>query len=102
MSRITTEVKVLKKYIPNTEKDVEVFLSIFYETTLFVKFDWMSELPQKKLNSYDISTIEDRVLLSKILTAHIRLDRFINGHLLAFCRSGKMLALLDQLNECDK
>lgn len=102
MNRLTIELDTLKKHIPNSEQDLELFLSIFYETALFVNFDWMNELPPNKLNTYDVRAINDRTLLSKILTVHVRLDRFVNGHLLEFCRSGKMLTLLDQLSECEK
>lgn len=53
---------------------------------------WYVDDPRRLENS-DLSTIQ------KLLTAHIRADRFIEGHLAAVIESGHVAAILIRLRE---
>jgi hypothetical protein len=62
------------------------------------EFNWMewAESPEGRrwLNDADLiggASVED---LERLLTAHIRADRFIEGHLDEFYESGQLLAIL--------
>lgn len=97
MDNLKKETLALQKYIPKSKKDLPTFLTLLYATELLVHFDWMKEMTQEDITRTDFNALDDALLLRKLLTAHVRADRFNEGHLIEFCLSGKMSSLLNRL-----
>lgn len=97
MDNLKKETLALQKYIPQSNKDLPTFLTLLYATGLLVPFDWMKEMTKEDINRTDFNVLNDLLFLRKLLTAHVRADRFNDGHLIDFCLSGKMSCLLKRL-----
>ena len=72
----------------------------FYRNELFLAFDWRSWQPTANefLNSEVIASasLDD---ICKLLTLHIRKDRFCDGHLLVVANSGQLYRILLRLQQ---
>ena len=66
---------------------------------LLVAFDWPSW--QDVANCYftDSAALEsaDLLTLRKLLTTHVRMERFVDGHLATVFESGHLVAILERL-----
>lgn len=74
-------------------------INMIYESKLTLVFDWVHETSPDELHCSDFSDILDPIYLRKLLTAHVRLDRFREGHMKEIFQSGILLNLLQRLNE---
>ncbi|WP_421512445.1 DUF6508 domain-containing protein (plasmid) [Enterobacter sp. JS8-1] len=97
MSFLKDQVCLLKSSIPQRQKEIEKFLIIFYHSEVLIKFDWMGEISKGSLDLNEFDKCNNEIQLRKILTAHIRLDRFNEGHLLHVCRNGEMYKIISKL-----
>ena len=76
------------------------FVSIIYATDFVISFDWMKEFKDSKdLDPKNLKPLEnaDLPMLRKLLIAHLRLDRFCQGHLQALVSTGYMEKMLARL-----
>jgi O-acetyl-ADP-ribose deacetylase len=79
--------------------EVNQFVAALYKEELIVEFNWMDwgqEGEQfikhpERLQTVGLETIQ------KLLTAHVRADRFCSGHLAHVIQSGHILAILQRL-----
>ena len=64
-------------------------------------FDYHAWLEEEKieLESEEILAQADLELLSKIVTTHLRLDRFVEGHLSALMEKGYFLKVLERIEQ---
>jgi hypothetical protein len=62
-------------------------------------FEWTAWAEQAQRYERDAALVAhaDLPTLRKLLTAHVRADRFCDGHLAAVWRSGHLLAILERL-----
>lgn len=82
--------------------DALAFIRCLYDQQVVAGFDWsgwldeggrqLAEDPERLVTA---SLEECRMLL----TAHVRADRFMDGHLLAVLTNGHLLAILDRIGE---
>lgn len=77
---------------------VWAFQNIVYEIPIAIDFGWMHWDEGKKmlLGNDDLSGC-DIVFLCKLITTAVRAERFITGTLLSVFESGRMLAILKEL-----
>ena len=76
------------------------FISVIYATDFVVSFDWMDEYKQSTdLDPHNLEPIEkaDLPTLRKLLIAHLRLDRFCDGHLKLLLSTGYLEKLIERL-----
>ncbi len=83
------------------DRKVNEFVKALYDQNIAYSFDWISWEPEaekicnnlEKLKSADLDT------LRKLLTLHIRKERFCNGHLAHMIKSGHIIVILKRLKE---
>lgn len=81
--------------------DVDEFVTALYETGFIYEFDWPTWLRSEgrqyllpgALAEADLET------LRKLLTAHVRQDRFCSGHLASILDSGHFVEILRRLGD---
>lgn len=81
--------------------DVRAFISALDKKNVLFSFDWTSwgdEARRYQLDS-DALARADLLTLRKLLTTHVRADRFTEGHLAAMLESGHIVAILRRLKE---
>jgi hypothetical protein len=78
---------------------VEQFVAALYAQGLIVKFDWGAWCDSGNVYMEDPEHLAqaDLLTLRKLLTAHVRQDRFIEGHLAQMFESGHTAAILPRL-----
>ena len=81
--------------------DVRAFISALYQQNIAFSFDWMSWGDEARRYQLDSETLAqaDLLTLRKLLTTHVRADRFTEGHLAAMLESGHIVAILRRLKE---
>ncbi|WAH59695.1 DUF6508 domain-containing protein [Pseudomonas silvicola] len=73
------------------------FIRAAHESGFVVPFDWMTEYPAgPPSHPHDLASLSLEQL-HQLLIAHIRNDRFSEGHLTKMYRSGDLDRLLDSL-----
>lgn len=80
-------------------KDICSFIKTLYEENFIICFDWVDWQKEAKslidnpslLNLADISTIQ------KLLTTHVRQERFSSGHLVKMIDNGHILAIMKRM-----
>lgn len=74
----------------NLESAMEAMLLMMESTGFMAAFNWVEEFRERRelLDSDAALSKIDLERLRKIMTAHVRMDRFDNGHLLRLVRSG--------------
>ena len=79
------------------------FLATLYEEEFIYPFDWVNWDYGRKL-SRDPKLLQKANLLSlrKLITAHVRQDRFCEGHLANAFRDGQIVRILERLKEIAK
>lgn len=83
--------------------EVSEFITVLYRYNFIQEFDWISwdesEKYQKDPNLIDDINMETII---KLLTTHVRADRFISGHLASVIDSGHILKILQRLADIRK
>lgn len=76
--------------------EVDEFIATLYEQNILVQFDWTSSIDQVERYQSDPDALgeADLLTLRKLLTAHVRADRFVEGHLAGALQSGHITAIL--------
>ena len=79
--------------------EVERFIHALYQQSIIFPFDWRSWSDEAKLYQSDPDALEasDLLTLRKLLTAHVRADRFVEGHLAGLLQSGYVTVILRRL-----
>ena len=81
--------------------EVDEFISTLYEQGMIIPFDWRSWSEEAERYQTDPEALEaaDLLTLRKLLTAHVRADRFVEGHLASVFESGHITAILRRLKQ---
>ena len=80
--------------------EAEAFISCLYETGIVTGADWKTWLEEGGVSLYRnperlaTATLEECRIL---LIAHVRNDRFVEGHLLSILRDGHLVAVLERI-----
>ncbi len=77
------------------------FVQDLYDNNIIYSFDWPAwqEEAERLHNDPEALASADLETLRKLLTVHVRKDRFSEGHLAAVIRDGHVLAILKTLEE---
>jgi len=77
------------------------FVQELYDNNIIYSFDWPAwqDEAEKLYNDPDALASANLDTLRKLLTVHVRKDRFSEGHLAGVIRDGHMLAILKTLEE---
>lgn len=81
--------------------DIRAFIAALDKEKMVISFDWKSwgdEARRYQLDSEALART-DLFTLRKLLTTHVRADRFTEGHLAAMLESGHIVAILRRLKE---
>ena len=86
-------------YAPS--RQVLDFVQALYDEHLIVVFDWGAWQEEVERYRSDPQALAEADLLTvrKLLTAHVRKDRFVEGHLGSVFESGHMTAILRRMRE---
>ncbi len=81
--------------------DVVPFIEGLYSAGLVTEFDWMEWTDQAQRYVDDQNLVEsgDILTIQKLITTHVRNDRFCDGHLSAMIQNGHIAAILRRLQE---
>jgi hypothetical protein len=81
--------------------EVDDFVQTLYAQGVLVQFDWPSWQPEAQRYATEPEALKgaDLMTLRKLLTTHVRADRFAEGHLASVLESGHMLAILRRLKD---
>lgn len=81
--------------------EVRVFVQVLYRHGWIVPFDWPSwqDEAERLVGSPEELAEVDAATIRRLLTVHVRKDRFCEGHLAEVLESGHILALLRRLRE---
>lgn len=82
-----------------TSRDVDEFVQTLYDQEIIVIFDWMSWGEEVDRYSGNPSALEaaDLVTVRKLFTAHVRAERFSEGHLAEVLESGHIASILRRM-----
>ena len=88
-------------YMPNFTygPDVDGFVRALYEQHIVLQFDWVSWKDEAKrhMASPDSLAEADLLTIRKLLTTHVRADRFTEGHLGHIFERGHIVEILRRL-----
>jgi len=98
-------ITAILKYIPIFEAEnfnpdeIYSFMQDLYDNNIIYPFDWPAweDESQKLYKNPDALASADLETLRKLLTVHVRKDRFCEGHLAGVIRDGHVLAILKRL-----
>ncbi len=81
--------------------EVDRFIAALYRQSIIIPFDWRSWSDEAKRYESDPDALEasDLLTLRRLLTAHVRADRFVEGHLAGLFQSGHVTAILRRLKD---
>ena len=80
--------------------EVEEFQRTLYEAGVIFSFDWMEwKEAEHYINDPTMLRSADEATLRRLLTLHVRADRFNEGHFVEMFKSGHMTALLRRARE---
>ncbi|MBN2073615.1 MAG: hypothetical protein JW770_06700 [Actinobacteria bacterium] len=85
-------------------EEVNKFLEVVYTRNIVYFFDWGS-FQDKAMEYYENPKLLGQVdfdTLRKLLTLHIRKDRFCDGHFGHMIKSGQIVGILERLEELRK
>ena len=79
--------------------EVNEFVRALYDQDILLEFDWSSwrEKARRYVDDAKALAGADLLTLRKLLTLHVRTDRFVEGHLLVVLESGHITAILRRL-----
>jgi len=82
-------------------KEVITFIETLYNENIVFPFDWgeWQEEAIRYFNNPDLIKSADTLTLRKLLTLHVRKDRFFDGHLALVIDSGHLISILKRLKE---
>jgi hypothetical protein len=82
-------------------EEVSEFVQLLYDSNFIFSFDWPSwgNEAVKYYENPDELSRADLMILRKLMIAHVRGDRFNEGHLLAMFNEGHINAILRRLKE---
>jgi hypothetical protein len=82
-------------------RDVGDFVSTLYDRQVVFSFDWPSwqDEAERLFNEPGALAAADLLTLRKLLTTHVRKERFSEGHLAHMLESGHITAILRRLQE---
>jgi hypothetical protein len=85
----------------NFNHEVTEFIRTLYKHDFIVRFDWSNLHREVFLYQTGMAAIQnaDLITLRKLLTAHIRADRLVEGHLAKLFESGYMTAILRRFKQ---
>lgn len=77
------------------------FVEACYQANLVQSFDWSTWAEKNAALAHEGKGLESADLdcIVRLVTAHLRADRFVEGHLLEVMRSGLMRRILERLQE---
>ena len=77
------------------------FVRVLYDQQVIFSFDWTNWQEEARRYFSDPETLEtaDLLTLRKLLTTHVRKDRFVEGHLGDLLERGHITAILRRLRE---
>lgn len=74
------------------------FIKTLYHENFIIAFDWVTWQNEATfVNDPQLLNLADIDTLQKLLTTHVRKERFCNGHLAAVSKNGQLLAILKRL-----
>ena len=78
------------------DNQVLAFVKALYENRWIIDFDWPSwqQEAKKYLADHELLKEADLTALRKLLTTHVRKDRFCDGHLASAIQQGQISAIL--------
>jgi len=81
--------------------EVNDFIQTLYEQGIICVFDWTSWKNEAERYQSDSNNLKgaDLLTLRKLLTTHVRIDHFIEGHLASVFESGHIVAILRRLKQ---
>ena len=92
-----------KGSMPWFEQSEEVgrFVQALYDNGWIVSFDWTAWQKEaaRYVESPELLISADLETIQKLLTTHVRKERFCEGHLAGMFRSGHVVAMLRRLRE---
>jgi hypothetical protein len=93
---------LMDPYIYN--KEVNDFVKALYNENMIFSFDWPNwqNEAEKYYRDPELLKYADLQTLRKLLTFHVRKDRFCSGHLLGMIESGHILNILKRLKNIGK
>ena len=79
--------------------EVSEFQSALYKQQIVIRFNWpdWKKEAQRYVSDPEALAGADLLTLRKLLTTHLRADRFIGGHLVSMLESGHIAAILRRL-----
>jgi hypothetical protein len=83
---------------------VEEFVQALYDNDWVEKFDWKKwqDTAVQYVDSPNLLATSDAETIRKLLTTHVRKDRFCEGHVASMCENGHIVAVLRRLKEIRK
>jgi ADP-ribosyl-[dinitrogen reductase] hydrolase len=81
--------------------EVDEFIDALHKQDVIIPFDWTSWSEEAEHYQTDAEALEtaDLLTLCKLLTVHVRADRFVEGHLASVFESGHITAILRRLKQ---
>ncbi len=81
--------------------EVNDFIQTLYEQGIIYVFGWTSWKEEAERYQSDLNSLAgaDLLTLRKLLAAHVRADRFVEGHLASVFESGHITAILRRLKQ---
>jgi hypothetical protein len=83
----------------DVSREVMDFCQALYDQQIVFSFDWPSWQDEARRLYFDPVALEkaDLLTLRKLLTTHVRKDRFVGGHLASMFECGHITAILRRL-----
>ena len=80
--------------------DVKDFISGLYERGLIIRFDWGAWEPKRNyFEKPELLANAPLIDCLKLLTSHVRADRFVEGHLASVLEDGHITDILRRMRE---
>lgn len=81
--------------------EVDEFIDALHKQDVIIPFDWTSWSEEAEHYQTDAEALEtaDLLTLCKLLTVHVRADRFVEGHLASVFENGHITAILRRLKQ---
>jgi ADP-ribosyl-[dinitrogen reductase] hydrolase len=81
--------------------EVDEFIDALHRQGMIIPFDWTSWRKEAECYQTDSEALEtaDLLTLRKLLTVHVRAERFAEGHLASVFESGHITAILHRLKQ---
>ena len=85
----------------NYSREVNEFQRVLYGESFIINFDWpqWQDKAEQFYSKPELLNTADMLTLQKLLTTHIRKDRFCEGHLACVLKDGHITAILRQLKQ---